>query len=196
MEARIVRNDGSGAAVNEPGELWLKGGSIAIGYLNNETMTRKTFIDGWMRTGDYFRVDENGIFSQVHFSFTIYYDQSVLRFSFVERARDLFYVSGQQVSPTEIEDACLNEPGNSRLISDMVVVDVPAAPNSEDKVPRALIVLSEEGKKLGATSVIGELEKWSQGVLSPHQQFLGGIHVIDEVSQVFFRITLADYGGD
>jgi acyl-CoA synthetase (AMP-forming)/AMP-acid ligase II len=73
MEARIVRDDGSGAAVNEPGELWLKGGSTALGYLNNEMMTRKTFVNGWMRTGDYFRVDQNGIFSQVYCSSPVYY---------------------------------------------------------------------------------------------------------------------------
>lgn len=58
MEARILRNDGSEADFNEPGEMWLRGGNIALGYYKNEKAARDTFIDGWLRTGDRFRVDE------------------------------------------------------------------------------------------------------------------------------------------
>jgi len=62
MEARIVREDGSDADANEPGELWLKGGNIALGYWNNEKANRETFVDGWLRTGDLFLVDGDGTF--------------------------------------------------------------------------------------------------------------------------------------
>jgi long-subunit acyl-CoA synthetase (AMP-forming) len=62
MEARIVREDGSDSDTNEPGELWLKGGNIALGYWDNEQANRETFVDVWLKTGDLFRVDEDGTF--------------------------------------------------------------------------------------------------------------------------------------
>lgn len=63
MEARMVREDGSDADVNEPGELWLRGGNVAMGYWNNADATRKTFLeDGWLRTGDHMKVDQLGRF--------------------------------------------------------------------------------------------------------------------------------------
>lgn len=68
MEARILREDGTEAGVNEPGMLWLRGRNVALGYLYNEKATQETFIDGWLRTGDRFRVDEKGFFLYVGFS--------------------------------------------------------------------------------------------------------------------------------
>jgi acyl-CoA synthetase (AMP-forming)/AMP-acid ligase II len=65
MEARIVRDNGSDAAPNERGELWLRGRNIALGYWQNEKATRETFVDGWLRTGDLFKVDEKGFFLYV-----------------------------------------------------------------------------------------------------------------------------------
>ena len=62
MEARVVRDDGSDADVNEVGELYLKGHNLALGYWNNEKATRETFVDGWLRTGDKFRVTDEGYF--------------------------------------------------------------------------------------------------------------------------------------
>lgn len=62
MEARIVREDGSEADFNEVGELWLKGETVVSGYLNDSQATQRTFINGWLRTGDYFKVDEGHYF--------------------------------------------------------------------------------------------------------------------------------------
>jgi long-subunit acyl-CoA synthetase (AMP-forming) len=63
QEARIVRDSGSEADVGEVGELYLRGGNIAMGYWNNEKATREIFLkDGWLRTGDRFKVDEDGNF--------------------------------------------------------------------------------------------------------------------------------------
>jgi len=62
MEARITRADGTDADYNEVGELWLRGENITSGYLKNDKANKETFKDGWLRTGDYFRVDENGYF--------------------------------------------------------------------------------------------------------------------------------------
>ena len=62
VEARILHEDGTEASFNEPGELWLKSGGIALGYKNNEKATRATFVDGWLKTGDQFLVDKDETF--------------------------------------------------------------------------------------------------------------------------------------
>lgn len=62
MKARIVREDGSEADYDEPGELLLFGKNVTLGYHNNEKSTRETFVDGWLHTGDKFKVDRRGRF--------------------------------------------------------------------------------------------------------------------------------------
>jgi long-subunit acyl-CoA synthetase (AMP-forming) len=63
QEARIVRDDGTEANVDEVGELYLRGRNVAMGYYNNEKATRETFMeDGWLRTGDRFKADKDGNF--------------------------------------------------------------------------------------------------------------------------------------
>lgn len=59
VEARIVRDDGTLAGPNEPGELWMKGENVALGYWRNDKASKETFIDGWLRTGDRFRIDDD-----------------------------------------------------------------------------------------------------------------------------------------
>jgi long-subunit acyl-CoA synthetase (AMP-forming) len=49
------------AAPNQVGNLWLKGGNVALGW-NDEQATKETFVDGWLKTGDKFWVDEDGYF--------------------------------------------------------------------------------------------------------------------------------------
>ena len=63
VEAHILKEDGSEADFNEAGELYVRSKSVALGYWNDEKATRKAFVDGWVRTGDLVRVDQNGCFS-------------------------------------------------------------------------------------------------------------------------------------
>lgn len=52
-EARLVSPEGTDIEVHDqPGELWVKGPSVVLGYLNNPAATKETFVDGFMRTGD------------------------------------------------------------------------------------------------------------------------------------------------
>ena len=43
-------------AYNEPGELWVKGPAVVLGYLHNDKATQETFVEAgngrYMRTGD------------------------------------------------------------------------------------------------------------------------------------------------
>lgn len=62
VQARLLREDGSSAGYNEPGELWIKSKTIALGYWNNEKASKETFVNGWLRTGDILSVNEQGCF--------------------------------------------------------------------------------------------------------------------------------------
>ncbi|KAJ7893273.1 hypothetical protein B0H13DRAFT_2339757 [Mycena leptocephala] len=115
LDGRIVRDDGTSAAPGEPGELWLRGANITAGYWNNPQVNANAFVDGWLRTGDQFRVDEKGYFF------------------FADRAKDTLKVSGIQVSPNEIEDVLFAHP--EKLISDVSVAGVSGGRTADEKVP-------------------------------------------------------------
>lgn len=61
MEARIVDDDGKEVADGEPGELWLRGPNIFLGYYKQPERTAEAFAEGgWFKTGDVFRRDRWG----------------------------------------------------------------------------------------------------------------------------------------
>lgn len=109
MEALIVKEDRRPAGVNESGELWLRGRNIALGYWNNEKADRETFVDGWLHTGDIFRVDEKGFFLY-RFQISGDFKLNFCFNSYEERGKDILKVSGMQVSPSEIENVLLAQP--------------------------------------------------------------------------------------
>ena len=55
VELLIHDPDGEGV-----GEVWAKGANIMVGYYKNESVTRDAFEDGWFKTGDLGRIDEEG----------------------------------------------------------------------------------------------------------------------------------------
>ncbi|KAF8687119.1 hypothetical protein AX14_003697 [Amanita brunnescens Koide BX004] len=166
MEARIMLEDdgtpdGTLAMPNQVGHLWLRGGNITLGYWGNEQATKETFVDGWLKTGDRFWVDEDGYFY------------------FADRAKDILKVSGVQVSPVEIENVLLAHP--QKLIQDVTVAGVSGGRTSDEKVPRAWVVLSPEGQKLGVSKVVRVLDEWHRENLSKYKWLRGGIEVVKEI---------------
>jgi fatty-acyl-CoA synthase len=85
-EVRVVRPDGSDAAIGELGELWVKGPNITPGYWNRPEANKSSFTDGWLHTGDATRVDEEGF----------YY--------IVDRWKDMYISGGENVYPAEVEN--------------------------------------------------------------------------------------------
>jgi benzoate-CoA ligase family protein len=105
---------------NHPGILWAKMGSLCRGYWNQPDKTALAFKEGWFRTGDMFQFDEEGWWSHLG------------------RADDLLKISGQWVSPLEIEECALKVPG----ILEAAAVGVK---NSEGLVRLALFLVAEQG---------------------------------------------------
>ncbi|OAX30981.1 acetyl-CoA synthetase-like protein, partial [Rhizopogon vinicolor AM-OR11-026] len=155
VEVRIVRPDGSLAGPNEAGELFVHGAAVTLGYKGNDKATRETFVDGWVRTGDRMRIDEDGVLF------------------FEDRAKDTLKVSGTQVSPTEIENILLAHP--DKLIIDVSVAGVSGGRTSDERIPRAWVVLSSAGAALGEKEVTARLNAWVQQRLSRYKWLRGGV---------------------
>ena len=87
-EARVV--DADGADANE-GTLWVRGGSTALGYHDRPDATVATFRDGWVVTGDRYRITDGHYFH-------------------LGRDDDMLRVGAQWVSPLEVESVLLSHP--------------------------------------------------------------------------------------
>ena len=98
----------------------------------------------------------------------------------MERLKDTLKVSGVQVSPSEIELVLRSHPDG--LITDVSVAGVAGTRTADEKIPRAWVVLSDEGKRRGEASVRQELDGWVKQNLSSYKWLRGGIEIVDEVS--------------
>ena len=59
-DLKITDEQGTVLSTGEVGELWACGPQIVTGYWNRPEATAETFVDGWVRTGDLARLDEEG----------------------------------------------------------------------------------------------------------------------------------------
>ena len=89
-ELKLIDPEGRPVAPGESGVLWVRGDSQAPLYWNRPDKTAETMRDGWICTGDRFRVDADGFYF------------------FEGRVDDLIKVSGQWIYPLEVE-RCLAE---------------------------------------------------------------------------------------
>lgn len=89
---RIVGPDGTEVAPGDAGEVYISGPNLMLGYLNRPDATAETIVDGWLRTGDIGRIDEDGYL--------------VL----IDRAKDMIIRGGENIYPKEIEAATYQLP--------------------------------------------------------------------------------------
>ena len=62
VEMRVVDNEGAELPVGQIGEIVIRGHNVMKGYWRNPGATAETITDGWLKTGDLARVDEDGYF--------------------------------------------------------------------------------------------------------------------------------------
>jgi len=139
VQVRLLDREDREVGAGEPGVMWIKHPSLALGYQSPEA-TAKAFRDGWFCTGDLFVRDADGC----------YYHQG--------RADELLRIAGQWVKPAEVEEAVLADQG----LREAACVVVP----DRDGFDRlALFVVSArpgEGKAIAETRCEQDLPQYSR----------------------------------
>jgi long-chain-fatty-acid--coA ligase len=102
-DIKIIKEDGTEAAIGDAGELWVKGEQVMQGYWQRPEASAEVIKDGWMATGDIVVMDES-------YSLRI-----------VDRKKDMILVSGFNVYPNEIEDVVML----NYKVSEVVAIGVP-----------------------------------------------------------------------
>ncbi|HEY1879476.1 MAG TPA: class I adenylate-forming enzyme family protein [Caulobacteraceae bacterium] len=115
-------------AVGEVGELWCRGPQVVPGYWNKPEATAQTFVDGWVKSGDLARLDEEG------FCYII------------DRAKDMLIRGGENIYCIEVENVLYDHPA----VMDAALVGIPHKTLGEE--PGAVVTL-----KPGASATESEL---------------------------------------
>lgn len=102
-ECKLLDEEGNEAKPGEPGELYLKGPQVCLGYWRNEAATKETLLPGgWLKTGDVAVCNEEG------------------KFWIVDRKKELIKVNALQVAPAELEAVLLE----NEHVADAAVVGI------------------------------------------------------------------------
>ena len=103
VRVAIRREDGSECDLEEQGEITVSGENVMLGYWRDPKRTREALRDGWLWTGDIGFMDEEGF---------LY---------LVDRKGDMIISGGENVHPTETENAIQEHPA----VHEVAVVGVP-----------------------------------------------------------------------
>jgi len=134
FEIRVVDGDGVDVPPGQAGEILLRGQSVMSHYLDDPEATAAVLsADGWLKTGDLGRFDDEG------------------RLRIVGRVKDMFIVGGFNAYPAEIENALLRHPD----IRQAAVIGIPDARLGE--VGMAFVVLSP-----GAAATSPDIISWAR----------------------------------
>ena len=99
----MVDDDGRDVPAGEPGELWMRGPMVTPGYFGDPAATAAAITDGWLHTGDYARVDDEG------YVFIL------------DRKKDMIMRGGNKVYSVELEYLLVSHPD----IAEAAVFGVP-----------------------------------------------------------------------
>lgn len=108
-DIRLVDDDGKDVPAGKPGELWVKGPQVMLGYWQRPDATDEVLKDGWLATGDVVTVDDEGFIR------------------IVDRKKDMILVSGFNVYPNEIEDVVSQHP----KVLECAAIGVPSGASGE-----------------------------------------------------------------
>ncbi len=128
---------------NEIGELLIYGRQVMKGYWKNPEETKKDIVDGWLRTGDLARMDEEGYF-------------------YIEgRTKDMVKYKGYKVMPREVEEKLMEHPA----VLEVGVTGIPD-PNIGETI-KAFCVLKPDYRDKGITE--REIIEWSKERLAGYK---------------------------
>ncbi|MBX7489649.1 acyl--CoA ligase [Qipengyuania sp. GH25] len=131
-DLKIMSEDGSRELpTGEIGELWARGPMVVKGYWNNPEATAETFVDGWVKTGDLARLDEEG-------------------WCYIaDRAKDMIIRGGENIYSSEVENVLYDHPA----VTDAALIGLPHQQLGEE--PAAVVHLAP-----GLQASEAELQEW------------------------------------
>jgi long-chain acyl-CoA synthetase len=140
VRMRLVGADGAETPPGEVGEIAIAGHNVMKGYWGNQEATAEAIPDGWLRTGDLARCDDDGY----------YY--------IVDRKKELIIRGGFNVYPREVEEALYEHPA----VSEVAVVGIPHESLGEE-------VGAAVALKAGAQASPGELRAFARDRLAAYK---------------------------
>ncbi|MFW9967210.1 MAG: class I adenylate-forming enzyme family protein [Candidatus Thorarchaeota archaeon] len=141
VEMRVVNDAGEDVLPGEVGEAIYRSPSLMRGYHDDETKTKDSFDGAWFRTGDMFRIDEEG------------------NYYYIERKSEVIFSGGEKVFPAEVEELISQHPN----VESAVVVGVPDRTWGE--VVRAFVV-----PKSGFSITEDEILDWCSGKMASYKK--------------------------
>jgi long-chain acyl-CoA synthetase len=133
VQMRLIDDDWNTVPAGEIGEIAIRGHNVMKGYWNKPEATAEAIRDGWFRTGDMARVDEDGYYF------------------IVDRKKDLIIRGGYNVYPREIEEVLHEHPA----VAEVAVIGIPH-PDLGEEVGAAVAL------KPGASATPDELRAFAR----------------------------------
>jgi len=142
-EVELRGEDGRPVAPGEIGDLFIRGPSAALLYWTNREKSRSTFQGEWVRSGDKYTVDGDGFYT------------------YAGRSDDMLKVSGQYVSPIEVESSLM---GHAAVLECAVI----GSPDSEGLTRTTAFVVLKKSRS-ASPELADELKAFVKGRLTPHK---------------------------
>ncbi|KAJ5128789.1 uncharacterized protein N7443_005903 [Penicillium atrosanguineum] len=155
-QCKILDEEGKIIYAGEPGELYIRGPNVCMGYWKNEQATRESLDEeGWLKTGDVVIVRDNS-------------------FWVVDRKKELIKVNGLQVAPAELEAVLLEHAD----VADAGVVGITI---NEEERPRAYVRL-QDGPASSTSKA--QIQDYMKIRVAKHKQLTGGVIFVEEVPRL------------
>ena len=114
VELRIMGDDGAEVPHGQAGEIVVRAPGVMLGYHDRPQETAEALVDGWFRTGDVGRMDDEG------------------RLYILDRKKDMVITGGENVYSIEVEAALARHPD----VAEVAVVGMP-----DDRLGEALLAI-------------------------------------------------------
>ncbi len=153
-EVELRDDNGQAVPAGSIGDLYIKGPSAALMYWNNRAKSIETYLGPWLKSGDKYICDEDGYYT------------------YAGRSDDMIKVSGQYVSPVEVENIL----SQHQAVLEAAVIGVA---DDQGLIKTTAYVVLRSGNMADA-AIQAELQAYVKANLAPFK-YPRTIHFIDDL---------------